>query len=362
MMALALAMCMAMGMNTVAFAAGHDPATGPHGDSTTGAVVGGESKTDMNSDPKNYDINTQFYVNVDQDATSGEVIIPDEEIVPGDGITCHYELGYEIKRASNVSVTVPLYVCMYGYGGDGKIVTPADDAYQMKNSSTYTEAKKLVSITPCYKIEVITTTNFATLPGEVVTAYNAAHANTSGQWGWYREGASGAYEVVSLSDCDKHVDGNYTSACAGVDTYFYRGVKDTANGSQITASGSAGPVYTIGETVTGTDTKKGLKVNVPTIKAENQTWKLMEMKNNDATTLKAGELCMSINGLDLSKAAENLDIKDLDWEIDEPTVDGDNVTATALDLPVKAVMAGGSVNEDGCVPVVRVTYTIAPQY
>lgn len=356
MMALALAMCMAMGMNTVAFAAEHDTAAESHGTSRE-AVVATDPDTMNAAKPTG---KTKFYVNVDKDATSGEVIIPDEEIVPGDGITCHYELGYEITRASNVSVTVPLYVCMYGYGGDGKIVTPADDAYQMKNSSTYTQAKKLVSITPCYKIEVITTTNFSTLPSDVVTAYGVAHANTSGQWGWYQKGAGGEYKVVSLSDCDKHVD--RTDACGVIGSYFYRGEKDTANGSQITANDSAHTVYRIGDTVAGTDTTEGLAVNVPTIKAENQTWKLVKMEN--ATTLKAGEICMSINGLDLSKAAEDLDIKDLDWEIGVPTVgtSGDVTDAATLDLPVKAVMAGGSVNEDGCVPVVRVTYTIAPQY
>lgn len=350
MMALALAMCMAMGMNTVAFAAEHDTAAGSHGTSSE-AVVATDPDTD-NMTAANPTGETQFYVNVDKDATSGEVIIPDEEIVPGDGNTCHYELGYEITRASNVSVTVPLYVCMYGYGGDGRIVTPADDAYQMKNSSTYTQAKKLVSITPCYAVTIITD-NVATLPSEARDEFDAAGANTSGQWGWYQKVAGDDYFVVRLSDCDKHVDGNRTSVCAGGDSYFYRGEKDTTTGSHITSGAPDNTEYTIGETVTGTGTTEGLAVNVPTIKAENQTWKLVKMTKDAAKTLKAGELCMSINGLDLSKATDGLDIKDLDWRIE-----GND----SLKLPVKAVMAGGSVNEDGCVPVVRVTYTIAPQY
>ena len=62
-----------------------------------------------------------------------------------------------------------------------------------------------------------------------------------------------------------------------------------------------------------------------------------------------------MNNLDLSKvaASENntMDIKDLKW-----VVDGNK----ALNLPIKAAIAGGSVNEEGCVPVVRVTYTVSP--
>lgn len=36
---------------------------------------------------------------------------------------------------SQISATVPLYVCMYAYGGDGHVVTPADDAYGITNKS-----------------------------------------------------------------------------------------------------------------------------------------------------------------------------------------------------------------------------------
>ena len=65
---------------------------------------------------------------------------------------------------------------------------------------------------------------------------------------------------------------------------------------------------------------------------------------------------MTLKGLDLSKvaASENntMDIKDLKW-----AADGNNGT---LNLPIKAAIAGGSVNEEGCVPVVRVTYTVSP--
>jgi hypothetical protein len=33
-----------------------------------------------------------------------------------------------------------------------------------------------------------------------------------------------------------------------------------------------------------------------------------------------------------------------------------------MPLPIQAQIAGGSVNEEGCVPVVKVEYTFAPNY
>jgi hypothetical protein len=51
----------------------------------------------------------------------------------GDTLTIHIT----IRRApSQVNVTVPLYVCMYAYGGDGKVVTPSAETYSMINYSS----------------------------------------------------------------------------------------------------------------------------------------------------------------------------------------------------------------------------------
>jgi hypothetical protein len=72
---------------------------------------------------------------------------------------------------------------------------------------------------------------------------------------------------------------------------------------------------------------------------------------------------MSINDLDLSEVVDNdnkLDILDRGWFIGTD-VDDDN--EHSLSLPITAAIAGGSVNKDKeCVPVVRVTYTVAPAY
>ncbi len=41
------------------------------------------------------------------------------------------------EKIITLNVTVPLYVCMYAYGGDGTVVTPSEDAYKI---TSYTES------------------------------------------------------------------------------------------------------------------------------------------------------------------------------------------------------------------------------
>ena len=38
-------------------------------------------------------------------------------------------------EAKQINVTVPLYVCMYAYGGNGKVVTPTEEAYAITSRS-----------------------------------------------------------------------------------------------------------------------------------------------------------------------------------------------------------------------------------
>jgi hypothetical protein len=109
------------------------------------------------------------------------------------------------------------------------------------------------------------------------------------------------------------------------------------------------------------DIKDGadLPVNVPTIKANINTWKIQP--TSAANSLKAGEIVMTIKNVDLydvEQAKDNgdensLDIRDLKWIL---SADNDN----KLELPVYAAIAGGNVNEEGCVPVVKVTYKVSP--
>jgi hypothetical protein len=41
------------------------------------------------------------------------------------------------RQPAQIHATVPLYVCMYGYGGDGKVVTPTEGAYGISNLSDF---------------------------------------------------------------------------------------------------------------------------------------------------------------------------------------------------------------------------------
>jgi hypothetical protein len=188
----------------------------------------------------------------------------------------------------------------------------------------------------------------------------------SGQWGYFvapnKDGDDSKY-LVKLSDCATHTE---DTGCANKDSiaYYYRDsdhafYKHDENEWLYTSDGS----LKINETLYananyGEDAY--LPVNVPTISVERNTWNIKSM--NEATSLKAGEISMSINGLDLSDVVnstyadgtpQTLDIRDLKWSM--PTED-----EATLSLAIRAVIAGGNVNEEGCVPVVKVTYKVSP--
>lgn len=361
MIALVLSLSMVLGMSMSVSAAsptslpGEDHAT--HSNNANAVVSSETDRTDSEHD--DYDLNTQFYINVDKDATSGDVEIKEPEDVTGEGDICHYEMVWKVKRTSKISVTVPLYVCMYGYGGDGKIVTP--DAYKMTNSSTYSESKVLESITPCYTVTVIKVDTNGNLPDncpqEVKDAVTADSEKGSGEYGYYKKGDT--VVIKALSDCDYHneaEDGG--SDCGNIDgnaytkDYFFR----EANVNTATVGeGENTETYTVRQDdprFRGAENAP-LKVNIPTVESQAQTWTIRPLA--DAAKLGAGEIVMSINSLDLKLAnvQDGLDIRDLGWSIEG---------RDALNLPIQAVMAGGSVNEEGCVPVVRMIYTIAPDF
>ena len=363
-----LALVLAMGMGTTSMAA---PAHTDHG-KEAGAVVSDENSTMGNGQGQSLSGDTQFYINVDKDATGGEVVIPGTEDITGAGGICLYDVNWKYEKTTKLSVTVPLYVCMYGYGGDGKVVTPEKDAYKMTNNSTYTDKRTVEHIYACYQVVKIKSSEEYT-PATAGDKYEESYiapletklfgagsttkltdAQKSGQYGYYCVKTAGGetYKVVRLSDCDTH---DKDSACGNKNTteYFYRDATDVT----VPASQTGGTELTTGTiqyAKDGAANNAALKIEVPTIKAELHTWKLHSA--NEASSLKAGEIAMTLNNLDLSKvaASENntMDIKDLKW-----AVDGNGGT---LSLPIKAAIAGGSVNEEGCVPVVRVTYTVSP--
>lgn len=387
-LALTLAVSMIAGLGASAMAAEHDH-DAPYG-TKDAAGVGPQTqmqKTDE-EDIVNYRGSTQFYINVDKDGTDGDIDIPDPEDVPGAGGICHYEIGWMINRSTNVSVTVPLYVCMYGYGGSGKVVAPTGDAYHMENESYYTDQRTVDYIYACYTVQNILSeaqweaanpetestyeayiAGLNTLGGDLA-ALKAESKETSGEYGYINKKASDDaddnYMIYRLSDCDLHTD-TRTGKC---DTdYFYR---DTTDLGSVTVNGTTYDKSTVQYANGGKANNAPLEVNVPTIKVEAYTWAIQP--TSATQELKAGEIAMTVNGLDLNKvytsnmpsvSAESgveehtLDIKDLNWVIAAPI---DPKNPGTLKLPVYAAIAGGSVNEEGCVPVVRVTYTVAPAF
>jgi hypothetical protein len=386
-LAVILAMTLAMGMSMTAMAE-------PQEDPSEHGGYGGGHGTDQNASsmvPNRANASTQFYINVDKDATSGETKIDETEPSDvDDASVCHEELEWEVTRKSNVSVTVPLYVCMYGYGGDGKVVTPSgNNAYKMQNYSTYSETKTLKGITPCYGVNVINDNNKGNvLPEE--TSDSDIEKYTSGQFGFYctytdmNDGSDDRkvqYQIVPLSACVKHSDLAPGCQKAWDYEYFFRGEKVTATGAKAltkvqTKDDPTEENLVIGDSYAKFDpnyepvTNAALSVNVPTIKATPGEWGLLPMGN--ANELQVGQIVMSIGGVDLSDAIDGLDIRNQKWVIDGPdpivfnnegtAVDRLNTTAGSMPLPIQAQIAGGSVNEEGCVPVVKVEYTFAPNY
>jgi hypothetical protein len=419
--ALALMLAVAMASATSMTAMAAEVHSGDHGTKDVAVVSGGENhenteEVDTMTDNEQ-EGNTQFYIVVDKGASSGtEIEIPVSQDYTGDGDICHYDVQWAITRKSNLSVTVPLYVCMYGYGGDGKVVTPEEDAYYMLNSSKYKDYKEVKEITPCYKIKDIKTERDEYLktepkeenieayleeyakknPGvdqteekiaELTAEYKKAYAadlqenfdnstfvdvdgnpvkitdtELSGEYGFFTK--NNQNYLVRLSDCDIHTN---DTECGNNSTYFYRD-SSVEEASYVTDS-STDPVKktTISKGdklyayASADDIKDGadLPVNVPTIKANINTWKIQP--TSAANSLKAGEIVMTIKNVDLydvEQAKDNgdensLDIRDLKWIL---SADNDN----KLELPVYAAIAGGNVNEEGCVPVVKVTYKVSP--
>lgn len=373
---------MIAGLGASAMAAEHE---GAHGTKDS-AAVGDQKEMETEEDNTvNYRGSTQFYINVDKDGTDGPIDIPDPEDVPGAGGICHYEIGWKIQRETNVSVTVPLYVCMYGYGGNGKVVAPTGSAYHMENESYYTDKRTVDYIYACYTVQNILSeaqweaanpgtestyeayiAGLNTLGGELADL-KAESKETSGEYGYINKKASDDaddnYMIYRLSDCDLHTD-TKTEKC--VTEYFY---KDTTGVESVKVGDETISSTTVQYAAGGTAKDAPLQINVPTIKVEAYTWAIQP--TSATKDLAAGEIAMTVNGLDLNKVytstmtsvsaaggfeEHTLDIKDLNWFIAAPK-DGN---AGTLDLPVSAAIAGGSVNEEGCVPVVRVTYTVAP--
>lgn len=80
---------------------------------------------------------TNFYVNIDKDAIDPEGTTEETVVVSAtEDPRVEYEITVSTKATYQLDVTVPLYVCMYGFGGDGNIIEPSADVYKLLNYST----------------------------------------------------------------------------------------------------------------------------------------------------------------------------------------------------------------------------------
>jgi hypothetical protein len=385
--------------------------SGDHG-TEDGAVVSTDKDTMRDADPAGQ---THIYMAIDENATSGQPIaIPGTDIVAATTAgVCHFEVLKETTKQETLSVTIPLYVCMYGYGGDGKVVAPDGDAYKMVNDSTYSESRTVKKIYKCYGvIPILSIDKYVTdtARADYVTANQEAFekANKANMTDdEYQKALAKATETYEAEAADKLyeayikpiVGDNYASQISTLESGQYgyyttyeadpndaakqvatnttielSKCEDNKKNSTCTNTEKYDYIYRVEATETdGDDTDKisvnasetiadgaYLPVNIPTIETESY-WNIKPA--SDLDQLGAGDIVMSINDLDLSEVVDNdnkLDILDRGWFIGTD-VDDDN--EHSLSLPITAAIAGGSVNKDKeCVPVVRVTYTVAPAY
>jgi hypothetical protein len=415
-----LCVSLAFSSNIASFAeevpqAEHDENGDEHGTSTEAIVEDDTSDNDGSNPGFQYDNNnnvssyTDMYINIDKDADNDTVIIPDVVIAEANKYgVCHYEFNWETKRKAEISATVPLYVCMYGYGGTGNVITPGKTAYSIKNNSTYSDKQTLKNIIPYYiVIPILSQEDYVTddtrneyieklketadytkatdaeknkmienvtdekvyndyidylQSDKVLKEITLSADQKSGNYGYYTNDEGKSFNIVELSsklECYKH--DSEDSSCENIGGYYIKGTElDELKCNDIT--------YTKGFTLTAAEEGTYLPLNIPTIRTA-ASWAL---KSEDSIgSLKAEQLFMSINGLDLSEVnnsksfgeAHTLNIKDLNWVVPAAKKDDSgNVTKGELALPIEAAIAGGNVNDEGCVPVVRVTYLVSPAY
>jgi hypothetical protein len=415
-LAVVLAAAMVSGTCMPAMADDEMKHSGDHGTEDGAVVSTGETGEDtMNAaDPSGQ---THIYMAIDENATSGQPIaIPGTDIVAATTAgVCHFEVLKETTKQENLSVTIPLYVCMYGYGGDGKVVAPDGDAYKMVNDSTYSESRTVKKIYKCYGvIPILSIDKYVTdeARADYVTAkqkafeeenqskmdaaaykealakaketFTAESADDDKVYEAYIKSIVGDSDASQISTLESGQYGYYTTYEADPDdsakqvatntTIELSKCEDNKKNSTCTNTNKYDYIYRVEATETdGDDTDKisvndsetiadraYLPVNIPTIETESY-WNIKPA--SDLDQLGAGDIVMSINDLDLSEVVDNgntLDILDRGWFIGTD-VDDDN--EHSLSLPITAAIAGGSVNKDKeCVPVVRVTYTVAPAY
>ena len=353
------------------------------------ATVSEEVDTATNDDPT---MSTQFFVNI-ENGIDPDGPHTEETVVPGtDDPRVEYEVTVSTKTAYQLKATVPMYVCMYGFRGDGSIVTPTKDAYQLKNYSTINEGSKatIVDITKLTHYARIYDENHS---DEELTAI-AFNTNDGSYRYWYGKNPDtsglGAEWVVNMAVADEHlnasgevyaiyIDGVWSFKAAGVlDGDCLRQTVDKIDPAHPLSESLVykdeydfGTAFSVGDFVEGGE-DKGLALKVTGLQAQPATWRLVPLST---TSMKRGELMMSLapesaisnaSAIDLSACSAETDITERGWFMSAPEVDENGIVqpdkATLLPMTTFAQMAGGNVNDAGCSPVVKVTYTVTPMF
>lgn len=354
-----------------------------------GATVSSDVDKATNQDNT---MGTDFYINIEKDAIDPDGIPEESVVIAGtNDDRVEYEITVSTTATYQLDVTVPMYVCMFGYGGDGNIIEPTSDVYQLlnystSNSDTSAEIVDITKITHYTRIydenhsnENLYAIAFNTTTGAYQYWYSMPTVTLAPEWVYYvipedlAINASGECYVI-------YIDGEWSFKAAGV--LSGDALRETINAIEVDHALAEDFLYgpddqwnfgttpAVGDKQEG-GTVNGMPVMVSGIQAQPHTWKLVGV-DTSASEMARGELTMSIaperassnaSAIDLSTASAKLDITERGWHLDAPATDADgNVTAPAdLGLIVNAKMAGGSVNDAGCTSVVTVNYTVIPQ-
>lgn len=352
------------------------------------ATVSDEVDTATNSDPT---MSTDFYINIENGIDPDGVTKEDVVIGAADDTRVSYEITVATKTTYQLKATVPMYVCMYGYRGTGNVVTPTEQSYQMKNYSTLNEnAEAKIA-------EIVKLTQYTQVVDEDHSnerIHTVAFTDRGEYVWWYSAPEINAGDYVSVFNL---VDNGYIINASGEnyiayigDTWYVAAAGTLDNGvlrenvNAIDADFPLKEAFTFGNWSFGTEfavsavgTKidttvedvVGLPIKVTEIQAEPATWKLVKA-NTSVGSLKRGEIVMTLtpeyagydaSSIDLATCSAPVDISERGWFLFAPTVvDGEVTEPTALGLDTYAQIAGGNVNDSGCVPVVKVSYTIIP--
>jgi len=355
------------------------------------ATVSEEVDTADNEDPS---MSTQFFINIDNGI--GDIVKEDVVAAEGDAFV-DYEITVETKTKYQLKATVPMFVCMYGYRGTGTVVTPLKDAYGIKNYSTIDMANKATIV------DIVKITHLTKL-------YDEDHSNEEIYSIGYKEGADPAYiwfyskptqERVESEHftayIDLHEEGISANASGQLyviyldDAWMFKaaGLLDGTDLRETVAKvDEHHPLaadfefggFNFGKTPAVGDSKdhgddvssvEGLAIKVSELQAQPATWKVVPMSRS-SENMKRGELAMSLapekalynaSAIDLAECSAPTEITERGWFLAAPAVTNgivEEAGATRLGLITNAHIAGGNVNDAGCTPVLRVTYTIIP--